>query len=191
MTQKEIKAKYMEIICAEVWPSSKRMQEYASKEFYYGVELDNGDIYVIDKPRIKKDFCFGYGMNGVSLEGDDECASEMARHARTSEEYFIDRNLDEINSKLDALLDPRKMGYKYLAYYGQQSGSKLKTFTMINPYDFDRMEGRMDVEELSQAEMTSIINGYLEVRHMFTKRLKTYLKRYGLTKLNVWTYLRD
>lgn len=191
MTQKEIKEKYMEIMRTEVWPQSVRMQQYAEKEFYYGVELDNGDIYVIEKPRIKKDFCFGYGMYGISTKEDMDGASSMVHHASTSEGYFISKNLEEIEERIERLRDPRKTGYKYCAYSGQEPGSKLKTYTMLDPYDFDRMYRKVDIEEMTAREVKAIADGYEEVRQMFMKRLKTYLKKYGLTKVNAWSYLRD
>ena len=50
--QKELKEKYMDIIRAEVWQNSERMQEYARKECEYVVELSNGNIIDIEKPRI-------------------------------------------------------------------------------------------------------------------------------------------
>ena len=56
------------------------------------------------------------------------------------------------------------------------------------PYRWERLN---DVKKLTREEIYSLIKGYEEVRQMFTKRLKTYLKKYGLSKLNVWTYLRD
>ena len=59
--QKELKEKYMNIIKTEVWQNSERMQEYARKECEYVVELSNGNIIDIEKPRIEKKFLFRYG----------------------------------------------------------------------------------------------------------------------------------
>ena len=196
MTQKELKAKYMEIICTEVWPGSPRMQEFASDEFYYAVELANGDIHVIDKPRIHKDFCFGYGMNGCCDEEDMDRAGDAAEHARTSEAYFIKENLRDINERIDRLTDPRLEGYKFCNYSGQPSGSKLKTYRMVNPWDNPsndpfRWSRMTDVEKMTTEEIKAIVAGYQAVKEKFIKRLNTYLKRYGLTKVNSWTYLRD
>lgn len=196
MTQKEIKEKYMNIIRTEVWPNSPKMQDYAEKNFCYGVELDNGDIYVIDKPYIKKDFCFGYGMNGICDNDDMDRAGNMAQHAATSEEYFIKQNLEEIDRRLELLKDSRYVGYKYCAYAGQEHGSKLKAYTICHlcdgpEYDPSRWNRLIDVERLTENEINSLIEGYGATKAIFTKRLNTYLKRYGLSKVNTWTYLRD
>lgn len=196
MTQTDLKEKYMKIIRTEVWPSSTRMQEYSEKEFYYGVELANGDIYVIQRPEIKKDFCFGYGMNGICDDEDMDRAGNMAHHAATNEEYFIKQNLEEFDRKISLLMDSRYVGYKYCAYSGQKHGSKLKTYTMshlcdgpeYNPSHWNRL---VDVERLTEDEIRALIDGYGVAKGMFTKRLNTYLKRYGLSKVNTWTYLRD
>lgn len=41
--------------------------------------------------------------------------------------------------------------------------------------------------------MQPIKSGKMKIQKIkkFEKRLKTYLKRYGTSKLNIWTYLRD
>ena len=54
--QKELKEKYMNIIKTEVWQNDEHMQEYARKECEYVVELSNGNIIDIEKPRIEKNF---------------------------------------------------------------------------------------------------------------------------------------
>ena len=54
MNQKELKEKYMNIIKTEVWQNDEHMQEFARKECEYVVELSNGNIIDIDKPRIEK-----------------------------------------------------------------------------------------------------------------------------------------
>lgn len=195
-TQKEIKSRYMDIIRTDVWADSERMQKYAEKQFYVGVELANGDLYVIDKPNIKKDFCFGYGMYGSDMNNDYERAAKMMNHAQTSEDYFIKENLDEFNHRIETLKDERYEAYKYLHYCGQPIGSKLKGYTVChvcdNPeYEPGRWSNLREVEKLTNDERAALINGFEQAKEMFTKRLHTYLKRYGLSKLNTWTYLRD
>ena len=196
MDQKLLKEKYMRIICNEIWPDSKRMQEYARKEANYIVELNNDDIYVITKPRIETKFCFGYGMYGCDMDNDHERASHAAYNASTNKDYFIEENLKDLDRKLEALCDSKYEGYKYCAYSGQSKDSKLKAYSLCqfwdNPeqkaYKWDRL---VAVERLKQEEIEALIKGYETVKEMFTKRLNTYLKRYGLSKIETWTYLRD
>lgn len=195
MTQKELKEKYMDIVRTEVFPDSPEMQEYMRKEFYYAVELADGDMYVITKPRIHKNFCFGFGMYGADLDNDQERAEDAAQQARESEAYFFRENLKQIDQCLDQLTNPAYEGYKYNNYSGRHQ-SNLKTYTMCYSWDNpdnqpDRWERLQDVKKMTREEIDALIKGYEEVRQMFIKRLKTYLKKYGLSKINVWTYLRD
>ena len=48
-----------------------------------------------------------------------------------------------------------------------------------------------DLEMLTKEERQELVKGYEEVRKAFIKRLNTYLKRYGLSKVRTWTYLSD
>ena len=50
---------------------------------------------------------------------------------------------------------------------------------------------RLGCEELSGADVRGLIEMAENEKAKFEKRLKTYLKRYGTGKLNIWTYLRD
>lgn len=198
--QKALKSRFMEIIRTEVWKSSTSMQQYAEKECcYHIVELKNGDIYAYERPRIETSFCFGYGMNGLSTDDDMDGASRMAQRARTDEDYFIEENLKDIKNYIDRLVkayNGELEAYKYAHYSGQPHGTKLKTYSVVSTWDNPENDpGRWscltDVEQLTQYEILTLIQGWYKVAEMFTKRLNTYLKRYGLSKLNTWTYLRD
>jgi hypothetical protein len=57
----------------------------------------------------------------------------------------------------------------------------------VRSYEAEGKKG----EQLTQDEINRIIEGFQEVKKAFTKRLNTYLKRYGLTKVHSWTYLSD
>lgn len=194
--QKELKGRYMAIICSDVWPNSTSMQKYAEKNFSVGVELDNDDLYVITKPSIQTSFCFGYGYCGRSDEEDWQGARDMADHASRDTRYFMEENLKELNERIELLRDDHYVGYKYLAYSGQPEGSHLKTYSLCRTWDGPeeatwRWSNCRQVEKLSERERAALIEGYETAKQLFTKRLNTYLKRYGLSKLNTWTYLRD
>ena len=55
MTQKELKVLYKTILENEVWNTAD-MVDYCIKKANYIVEIENGDIVVIEKPTIKKRF---------------------------------------------------------------------------------------------------------------------------------------
>lgn len=191
--QIELKNKYMHIINTEVWPHSKSMQDYAAKTAAYIVELENGDITDIDKPRIETRFCFGAGYCGMSTKEEWNEAAAMADHARTSQEYFISENLKELDYYISQLSDYANIkAYKRVKYNGSPADSKLKAIDLCRYWESPRTgHNEESPAELTIAEREAIIAGYQEVKKAFIKRLNTYLKRYGLSKIDSWTYLVD
>jgi hypothetical protein len=164
------------------------MVDYCVKKAAYIVELDNGDYYVIDKPDIEKDFCFGYGYCGISDEEDYRQAADMAAHARTNENYFIKKNMEPLNRWIKDLQDLGTYAVtKRKNYMGQDDSCQLMNLSFIHVWDIDPEK----TKQLTDKERAAVIAGYEEVKKQFTKRLNTYLKRYGLTKVHSWTYLSD
>ena len=93
-------------------------------------------------------------------------------------------------------LKREKECYTFTQYSGQPDKSILKSYNTVricdNPeYCFGRWSSCKDIEKLDNDNIQAIINGLEEVGKVFMKRLNTYLKKYGLEKLNVWTYCRD
>lgn len=168
---------------------SPYMGSYYRQTIDFAVKLKNGAYYEIEKPSIKTRFCFGAGYCGVSSQSEDEFANDQANEARTNESYFLSENLEELERLIKNFQDPNQ---KLVGVYEYGSSGILKAtksayrdiyeceqWRVENPYEFDEEE-RKEILEALEAE-----------KEAFTKRLKTYLKRYGLSKLNVWTYLRD
>ena len=120
--------------------------------------------------------------------------------ALTSEEHFIEQNLEDLNrtiAKLNEALGeldrnwaagdhPRFMLVTGRSYTGDDGG-KICYATVCDTF---RPLGNAKLC-FDKALVRKMIAGYEEVREGFIKRLKTYLKRYGLSKINVNTYLRD
>lgn len=197
--QKELKEAYMKVIIEEVWIDNRHMQEFARKECAYIVELSNGNIISLKKPEIQKDFCFGMGMYGTYTQEEFERAEGMAEKARTSVNYFIQKNMEQVTDEIKYLkecLKREKECYTFTQYSGQPDKSILKSYNTVRIYDnpeycFGRWSNCKDIEKLDNNNIQAIIDGLEEVGKAFMKRLNTYLKKYGLEKLNVWTYCRD
>lgn len=164
-----------------------KMVNYLIKKVAYIVELENNSYYVIDKPDIEKDFCFGYGYCGVSDEEDYRQAADMAAHARTNENYFIRKNMEPLEKFIEDIKDDSYQIYKRPHYFRQQADCQLVDLDWCQPWD-KIPEGH---EQLTGAEKNAILYGVEVVKEQFKKRLNTYLKRYGLTKVHSWTYLSD
>ena len=197
-TQKELKQRYAEILAADVWHNDQSMVDFCVKEAGYIVELENGDILAITKPRIQKDFCFGYSDSRYDTEDYDR-ANAMAAHASSSTDYFLAENLREIDNAIKLLenngfeeytdgFKTRRVVYRVgIPYSRQPENSKLKSLFTLPWHD----ERSQKYPELSVNDRLRVIEGYKAVRAAFEKRLNTYLKRYGLSKVNSWSYWRD
>ncbi|SFU37151.1 hypothetical protein [Butyrivibrio sp. INlla21] len=181
--QKLLRNRYEEILKG-CW-SSQRMIDFDMKQIGLIVPLDHDDIYVIEKPSIETSFCFGYGMYLRSNDDDEKRAFEMEHHARTDPSYFINANLEPLNRWIEDL-QSNKWGWGKRIKYNGQTNPHLVSIEAFNSW-----EERPDLTVLTENEIQNLVAGYEEVKAQFIKRLNTYLKRYGLSKLNTWTYLRD
>lgn len=192
--QERLKARYMEIICEKVW-SSPKMQEYCRKRCAYLVELSDGGIVCIEKPYIEKDFCFSYGFCGVSTAESEYAANSMAHTAATDENYFKERNLAELVSTISRLQDCEHGKYKcYSCSYANTP--LLKNVNIVRPFEApeyrpERWLNARDLKLLEQEDIDRLVHGYSCVKAQLEQRLERYLKRYGLSKVNTWTFLSD
>lgn len=198
-TQKELKTEYTEQL-AKAW-DSPTMIKYCANSAAYIVEYDN-KLFAIEKPKIKTKFCYGFGFCGISSEQEEETANAMARRAESDVDYFKNENLRELNEKIATLAKiaeemelnwaegghPHYMIATNKRYYGQDEDCKLRGFSVYNTFDplHDGAVLCYDVELVR-----ALVAGYQEARKAFTKRIDAYLKRYGLTKVESWSYLSD
>ena len=105
----------------------------------------------------------------------------------------------QITEKIDCLkeaLENKREVYTFVHYSGQPADSELVTYNCVRLCDSPeyapfRWSNLQSVKKLSSEDIQVIIDGLEEVSKKFAKRLNTYLKKYGLEKLNVWTYCRD
>lgn len=187
--QKELKQRYAEILAAEVWSNDQSMVDFCVKEAAYIVELENGDILPIKKPRIEKDFCFGYSDSRYDTEDYDR-ANEMAAHAKSGVSYFIEQNMKDINHAIAILEGAEHSSWDYyvcIPYSGQPKDSKLKSLCGYYWHQDKAQNGK----KLEGADRQRVLDGYKAVKASFEKRLQSYLKRYGLSKVRSWSYWQD
>lgn len=196
-TQKELKAEYTEEL-AKAW-DSPRMIKYCANQAAHIIEYNN-KLYSIEKPAIHTRFCYGFGFCGVSNEEEEAAANAMARKAEEDVEYFKAENLRGLEEKIKQLENiveemghnwaegshPRYMIKTGAHYTGQTPDCKLEYFCIEDT--FNSLGGTIcyDVEFVR-----ALIAGHQEVKKAFEKRLNTYLKRYGLSKVESWSYLSD
>lgn len=198
MTQKELKVFYEEEL-KKAW-SDEKMVKHCIQQTAFVIE-HNGALYGIKKPRIETQFCFGFGQNGISNDEEENSADKMAAYAQKSKEYFIDENLKALNRRIKTFKEiledmgknwaeghhPRFMVETGAHYCGQTADCKLRYYSVVDTSNkVQRREICEDTELLEK-----LIAGYEEVKIEFTKRLNTYLKRYGMSKVKTWSYLVD
>ena len=147
------------------------------------VEFDNGLLLVIEKPRIKTDFCFGYGQNGVYDEESFRFAVEGSKDIK-QKLAFINANLRMFDR------DHKYLFNEKLFYF------RLRRNCRSNPVGIVRVAS---VENLyycqdgfvSDDDRRKIAEEVGRMREDFEKRLEAYWKRYGARCLKSWTYLVD
>ena len=192
-TQKQLKELYVECL-RDVWNDDERMLRHCLKSCAYIVELKNGCIFKIEKPKIETSFCFGYGYCGTSAEEEFQGASSMVKHARSNQNYFIQRNLEQIEREIESFKKALEKQYIKVVicpkYLSQSIDNKLCNCVVIDTVQ----HCPVDLDELTFSnidDIEAIINGLEIVKAQFIKRLNAYLKRYGLTKIKAWSYLVD
>lgn len=143
------------------------------------VELSCGYV-IIQKPSINTRFCIGYGY-GFTYEE----ASKIADAQRTNENMFIQKNLKSLKGEIERLEDVDNQIGVYPNYYGKEW-----RLDYYNHTDFIIRGWRLPTGAtiLNKEDRSLLIEAYKKVYAKFEKRLQTYLKRYGLSKLTVWTY---
>lgn len=177
------------------WSAGSTMIDYCVKDCEYVVPLENGGILEIQKPRIETKFCFGYGFCGQSTEEQEKEAYDSARGAKEHSDYFLSENLDRsnIDRDLKLLKEGRLETYETprAAAMKKDPNSNIWYYFFKSEYDISHDDDAKNIVHLTYKDKFELQRGLEIVRNSFLKRLNTYLKKYGTTKLRTWTYLSD
>lgn len=185
----------------KVWPGDKRMLDYERKKWSGGVRLENGGIVAFEKPSMSTRFCF----HDEGPQYDYYCELMADKETRLRD-YFLHENLDGMDEEIRAMeLNCRfPEGEYHSRYYCKQwylmresySGEtaplnlwKFKALSVSQVEDNPKWYG--DAVKMSDADRQTILAGLKREREKFEKRLQTYLKRYGVSKIHTWTYWAD
>lgn len=177
----------------KVWGNNSNMIEYCTNKDILGIQFKSG-LLTIEKPDIETSFCFGYGYCGMSTIEDYEDASNMAQHAKTNEQYFIDENLKDYNERISNLKECLESDFEKVVFQSKYiKTSNLINYTIANQWEIDNEPYRFNniVSIATDEEINAIIEMLEQAKALFEKRLNAYLKRYGLSKIRSWTYLSD
>lgn len=185
-----------------------KMLDYYCKNYPLAVRLNDGRIIFCERERIETYFCFGYGYNGMYDEESYDRATDAQRAARNDENYFISENMAGIRAKVARAKGKEHPGYgvggsEYCyTLQREREGSKV-----VELYFFDVSKETLKGMDFCQHHLTPaqidrlqpvegedrkrVIKLYETEEANRFKRVQTYLKKYGLSKLRTWTYQRD
>ena len=192
--QNELKVKYEEA-CKDVWGKDTKMVDYEMKNIVCLIPICDGkSVICLNKPTIEKEFWFGESDMGQGPSHEDNCKRMNYVHL-TLKDYFMNENLskvdDMINKIKDAINDkscyvPKRFAY----YYKCPDDHFIQSFGFENPYNGYRI-CTGNSYELSKNDLKIILEGYKFYREKFVKRLESYLKKYGTSKMSVRSYWID
>lgn len=144
-----------------------------------------GKLVPIDKTTIVTRFCFGYSDY---IEGDFESANHMAAYASSNEKYFIRENhKGAVYARTIEMLNDKRFVAYAMPSYGNVNA----------PYGI-RFERKWELEKLPEnafiltdEEVQAYKRKLVEACKLHHKKIMAYLKRYGLSKVETWSYWRD
>lgn len=175
----------IEVEYSKVWGNDTRMIKYCVNKTSNAVVLHNGCIFIFDKPSIETSFCFGY-------DNDDESynkANDMFDNCVNDYSYFVNRNLQCFDHLEESLKD-LTLRCEY-SYQGRVNlCSSIWTERALNRHYISKSQ-LDNMFFLTEEDVQKIKVALEEEKEKFKKRLVTYLKKYGTSKLKVWTYWRD
>ena len=189
----------------KAWSYDSHMTNYCVNKLANIAILPDGGIISIDKQSIETRFCFG--ESGYDFED----AQKMAYHAQTSEEYFKKENMASFNEYIKDLEEALTENPRYyliirdIHYTGQPENCRLRGTEWKRLCDvLDACGGSAYLSELpgkhlealkghiaSKQELEIILEAYKQARDAHEKKVNAYLKRYGLSKVDSWTYWRE
>lgn len=182
--QAALKQAYLDLLARNVWPKSPRMIEYERKQIARVVRLNCGGLVAIGKPRIETNFCFGYQLNRYDSDDYDR-ANAAAERAANDETYFIGKNMQPIEEMMEDLKQPGI--YSRSKYYGALPDFPIRALEWPNRC----CSAPPGAQPITENDRAALIAAWETVGKAFRRRLDTYLKRYGLSKIHTWSYWMD
>lgn len=172
----------------KVWGKDDRMHDYCMNNTSGAIKLSTGGILCCEKESIETRFCFGEGMYRPLKE-----AEKMAQHARTSENYFIERNMQSFRRHLDNIKKHAHDLHWVSNYDPRRIEDECNIVCLdFHRYSWTRGESHLTDDNLLSPEDVAAIIAFIEQEMAnHEKKVRAYLKRYGLSKVRAWTYWAD
>lgn len=193
INDKELLEEYMKE-WGKVW-KDKGMLDYERKKFSSAIRLENGGILYFEKPSINNKFCFH--DEGPQYDVYKDLHSDEENMKR----YFKAENLSDYDKAIKGLgkLENWEGDYYGLTWYIQRESycSETEPLNLYRYHAYREYEVTnnpsmyKDAVKMTENDRKAIVAALKHERDKFEKRLDSYLKRYGVSKIHTWTYWAD
>lgn len=157
-------------------------KSYLKKCYMGAVKISNGWFYLLDKGSIENKFCFA--DEGPSYD----FYLSLTKDEEKMKQYFIDENIGELEKKLEKI--EKNQGNVILMRNGYNFNGLFSCNALVDGEDDLRYYNfkENDIFKPTSEDVQNILNGIRFQYDQFKKRLDTYLKKYGTSKIHTWTY---
>ena len=163
----------------EEWAKGQRDPEDIMKWYDSAVKLADG-VVLFDHPKIKTEFCF-------RDEGPDyEFYKELGSDENLLRDYFIRENMDQ-----NGIAEPDENTDMYIVKYAGEYRPGRVYVQVCKCPEYLNLRREDTIRIATDTERSLYLAELARVRKAFRKRLDTYLKRYGISKLHIWSYWAD
>lgn len=172
-----------------VWGRDEKMVRHCVSSTSNYFTSDDGIVVTFDKPHIQKQFWFG--------EHNYEDRTEEAAAAEKSVDFFIRENTAYLKSYKSTPLYRSAYHYLYIKrgeYVSQPDGCALGYIEFGNCNGEGLREDDLVAKgfrRLTESEAERLYEAEDRRDALFMKRLQSYLKRYGLSKVSCDTFWAD
>lgn len=173
------------------WENSPKMIKYCVGEISSAVKFENGFILAFNKKTIKKRFCFGVGAYATCTDEEQERASNMVEKSRNDVAYFLEENFKESFGFTDKLIKEESDGWNIYAKITRAGDESKECYLVSEKQILHRDDKKEDFYKLTDSDIENLKNELASEKEKFQKRLNIYLKKFGLSKVNSWSYIVD
>jgi hypothetical protein len=175
-TIEELKKEY-----EKVWTTEKgiseEMVDYCINKIALYLKTKDGYFYILEKEKLNTEFYISEGSN----RSIDE-ALNICKEIKTKEDFFIEDNLRNINYLIDTI----KNNKNNLFFAAMYKNSKIVAITTTKYDALNKENRKLPTDE--EIEVLKICEKYKELQ---TKKINSYLKRFGLSKIKANTFCGD
>lgn len=164
----------------EFFATEPNMVDHYRKCSVGALKMHEG-FYLIEKPRIENNFCFHdegsqYDLYWKLMEDKEQLAS-----------YFKRKNLSRFDDVINRI-EKGTIGGDKRVWWNIHKDSREIYICFGDHFSVQENDG---ITLCTDEEKGQLLAAVKWGRELFSKRLDSYLKRYGVSKLHTWTYWAD